>query len=137
MTTAQNTCSYRITHTLTRDLTTLGDHRAYPCLKIALVQFVRNFNICQQSESNKVTINNKPLHCGREHMSGTHTGEEIYYETIEKRPATTTSLNAQVSRQTITLSTYRRLEPIQMHMHIFTRFKKTNSHSIQQSSTVL
>lgn len=70
-------------------------------------------------------------------MSGTHTGEEIYYETIEKRPATTTSLNAQVSRQTITLSTYRRLEPIQMHMHIFTRFKKTNSHSIQQSSTVL
>lgn len=67
-------------------------------------------------------------------MSGTHTGEEIYYETIEKRPATTTSVNAQVSRQTITPSTYRRLEPIQMHMH---RFKKTNSHSIQQSSTVL
>lgn len=38
-------------------------------------------------------------------MSGTHTGEEIYYETIEKRPATTTSVNAQVSRQTITPST--------------------------------
>lgn len=71
-------------------------------------------------------------------MSGIHTGEEIYYETIEKRPATTTSLNAQVSRQTITLSTYRRLEPIHMHMHIFLPgLKKTNSHSIQQSSTVL
>lgn len=68
-------------------------------------------------------------------MSGTHTGEEIYYETIEKHasPATTKSLNAQLSRQTITLCAYRKLEPIQMHVYIFTRFKKNK---FAQHSTV-